>query len=440
MFTLADFFFSTSCMLQIHMRNCAKLHRERDKFMTKLDESRVNRTILERTAATLIQKIFRGHQVRYCDDGPRQACDTNGNKESVFVLSAKWRNDLARKKEWHHAAVELVKEIDNSMATSGMAFRNVYNVERREKAIIIQCAYRQYIAIRCLRRKMHETSDMNKNDAALKIQCLARCVSSSARVQMSRDRKKKALERRMAIVLQTRIRALIARRKVRRRRFMLKWVSASIIQGWYRYKKAKIKDDMIKEFVKNQKFFLGAQGMQCLVRRRISRARVNRIRLRRLYLVLYQSATRIGTLVRRYLAKRRVYLTKIERNRINYEEENLKQQRNAAAAEADAAMKAEQEALNSNSIELAKAGLVDQLEALHTASAVSVTPQIVDKDGNSILLIAALYGHTAIIKKCFEWDFDFNQRNTAGLTPLMLAVQHGHTDVASIILQPPVKF
>ncbi len=409
--------------------------------MNKLDESRVNRTIVEHIAATIIQKVFRGHQVRALDtDSPPAHSEDGTVKERVFYLSAERRRALENEKRQHRAATDLVKEVDGSMVTTGADFRRMYAAQRRKKAIVIQSAYRQYIAIRCLRRKMHEASVMKKTAAATKIQCLARYVSGSARVRLSRERKMKAKTRRMATLIQTAFRALFARRRVRRRRFMLKWISATMIQGWYRYKKAKIKEVKIKEIVQQQKFFLGAQGMQCLVRRKISRARVNRIRLRRLYLVLYQSATRIGALMRRYLAKRRVYLIDMERRRISQEKEMVAEQENAAAAEADAAADAEQKARDGNSLELARAGLIEQLEALHDANAESVTPQILDENGNSILLLGALYGHIEVVKKCFEWDFDFNQRNAVGLTPLMLAVQGGHTEVATSILQPPMKF
>ena len=106
--------------------------------MNKLDESRMNRTILERFAATAIQKVFRGHQVRLRDGG-----DFDDNR--LLCLCAERRSALAKEKDQYQAAITLVKEVDGGMITSGMDFRQRYSVERRKKATIIQCAYRQYI-------------------------------------------------------------------------------------------------------------------------------------------------------------------------------------------------------------------------------------------------------------------------------------------------------
>ena len=409
-------------MRKIRLRNCAKLHRERAKFMNKLDNSRINRTILERFAAIVIQKVYRGHCVRFSE--------LNYEGRGPF-LSAKLRSLLERGKALHFTGRELVKGADESMILSGMDFRGRYSAERRKKAVTIQCAYRLFIARRCLRRKMYEAIAMQKISAATRIQCLARYLSCSARVKMNKERKQKAMTRKMATLIQTHVRALYARRRVRKRRFMMRWVSASMIQGWYRYKKAKIQSLRIKEIVLQQRYFLGAQGMQCLVRRKISRARVNRIRLRRLYLVLYQSATRIGTLMRQYLAKRRVYLIRLERGLSKMGKDNEK-------ADSMAVRESMQNILENDAFAVAKAGDVERLEDLYTANGTMISKM--DTEGNSILLVAALHGQLEVVKKCFEWDFDLNQRNTAGFTPLMVAVQEGHADIASSILQPPMKF
>jgi ankyrin repeat protein len=210
-----------------------------------------------------------------------------------------------------------------------------------------------------------------------------------------------------------------------------------MIQEWFRYKKEKIKESRIKEIVLASKRFLGAQGMQCLIRRKIARARVNRIRLRRLYLIIFMSATRIESLVRKFLCRRRVYLIKMESSRQKAKADGLAS--DALEKEKNAVREAaEKSAVESGDLlHQAKVGGVRLIELAFTPAA----KDLIDEEGNTLLHIAAKYNQPSVLQKCFELKFDdFERRNASGLSVLMVAVDAGNLDVVKMILEPPMKF
>merc|ERR1712196_684423 len=107
--------------------------------------------------------------------------------------------------------------------------------------------------------------------------------------------------------------------------------------------------------------------------------------------------------------------------------------------EQKASMREAAERLGKDSEDLfhqAKIGGIDLLESLFDTSSKNQT----DEEGNTILHIAAAHNQIEVLQKCFEWDLDFEKRNAAGLTPLMVAMKSASVDVASAILQPPMKF
>ena len=93
--------------------------------MNKLDESRVNRTIVEHIAATIIQKVFRGHQVRALDtDSPPAHSEDGTVKERVFYLRAERRRALENEKRQHRAATDLVKAFSYTNLRANETGRN----------------------------------------------------------------------------------------------------------------------------------------------------------------------------------------------------------------------------------------------------------------------------------------------------------------------------
>ncbi len=486
------------------LRNVSKLHKERSKFMGKLDDSRITRAALEMYAASLIQKMYRGYTMRCkLPLGPIMKCIRRMSKKwnhesdrsdvqskysmkmdqllglkvkdgarTVFtryetirkelldiyrqdnivlnsaevLISRRYSFDLrainayldhlATIQKSYETAMALVTAVNPSLIKSGSEFRKKYSELRFKSASTIQNAFRGFIRRRCLRKRDFEAGRVIRMKAVVAIQSMSRKVSAKARVDNIKERNKINLTRKKATIIQKHIRALFARRRVRKRRYNLRWISARMIQGWFRYKKEKIKESRIKEIVLQQKYFLGAQGMQCLVRRKIARARVNRIRLRLLYLFIYRSATTIETLVRKFLSRRRVYLIKMANMRAKTRRELDKDSEmdSQKAAMREAADKLEKE--TADAFYQAKVGGVAELEALFDANAENKS----DSEGNTLLHIAAIHNQVEVLQKCFEWDLEFEKRNAAGLTPLMVAMNSGSVDVASTILQPPMKF
>lgn len=485
-------------------KNISKLHKERSKFMGKLDDSRITRAALEMYAASLIQKMYRGYTTRcklpigtlskciqrlrhkwHRESDRHDLPNGLGSKmEQLLGLKARdgvraafWQYDVTRKealdiyrqdgvvldtaevllsrrfafnlpaineyldflekkRKNYESALALVASVESNITKTGLEFRKKYSAMRYKSAACIQNAFRGFIRRRCLRKRDFEAGRIGRMKAVVSIQCLSRRVSAKARVDNIKERNKINMARKKATIIQKHVRALFARRRVRRRRYNLRWICATMIQGWFRYKKEKIKESRIKEIVLQQKYFLGAQGMQCLVRRKIARARVNRIRLRVLYLFIYRSATRIESLVRKFLSRRRVYLIKMDKSR---EKAKFESKKGAdieveKAAMREAAGKLERE--SKDMFHQAKIGGVDLLEALFDAS----SKDQMDANGNTILHIAASNNQMDVLQKCFEWDLDFEKRNAAGLTPLMVAMKSASVDVASTILQPPMKF
>ncbi len=395
------------------MRNNAKLKKEKRHFMKKLHDSRHIRSTVENNACILIQKYYRG---RYC----------RKHMEAI-------KTECILRKEAYTKAMEIANTIPNiKIIKTGKEFRESYLSYRFRNAIIIQCTFRRYISRRVLRRKALEMAQDKRMRAVTLIQCMARFVSGRAKSDLARVRYNMNKQRKNAIIIQRQVRALFARRRVRRRRLQLKWIAAGMIQGWYRYKKAKIKSTRIKEIVQAQKLFLGAQGMQCLVRRKIARSRVNRMRLRRLYLYLFEKVCRIQTLVRQFVGKCRVNNKRIMK-RADTSKKSLKWVDQQSESAQDLAASAEDIFYQSAQ------GNLDIVERLFNTDPDHSISEVNGK-GESILHIAAINGHLDIVQKCFEWDFDFNTRTKHGATPLMLAVQNNKLSVVQYILVPPVKF
>jgi ankyrin repeat protein len=198
----------------------------------------------------------------------------------------------------------------------------------------------------------------------------------------------------------------------------------------------------IKQILIERKLWLGAEGMQCLVRRKIARCRVNRVRLRRLYLYLFASATTIQGMIRKFLA--RVRVRSVRKGKAADaaiavaagERQREKEEALAELAEAKELLE------GADIFAQARAGRAVDVEDIYTGrlSDEKHEPNEVDENSDTVLTIAAAKGFVDIVRKCFQWAFDFNHRNADGLTALMLAVQNNHLDVVQYILVPPVKY
>ena len=79
----------------------------------------------------------------------------------------------------------------------------------------------------------------------------------------------------------------------------------------------------------------------------------------------------------------------------------------------------------------ARRGAKQQVEDLHSLGlAVDAT----DQGGNTVLLIACMYGHAKIARKCLKWGMDINHLNDKGHSAVALAVQNGHALLAESLI------
>ncbi len=407
---------------KIRLKNCLMLRKERDAFMKKLEASRAVRSTIESNATIFIQKVYRGRYVRKHMDSIRHMC--------------------LKRREAHGRVKSIISQMCPGMVLTGMQFRTKYLSQRYRCAQIIQCCFRRYISRRVLRNKSFERLQSRRRQAVIRVQCFARATAAKARVKLIKQRAYLSHTRKSAVMIQKHVRRLFARRLVRKRRYKLQWLAARLIQGWYRSKKAKIKSIKIKQIVVQRKLWLGAEGMQCLVRRKIARSRVNRIRLRRLYLFLFTSATTIQTMIRKFLSRcyvRRVRKEKRDKQVLLQKEEQRLRQKEIALAELNEARALLEGADIFSQARVGNAISVDDIYS-GKLSDEAHKPNELNAQKDTVLTIAAANGFVDIVRKCFQWNFDFNHRNANGMTALMLAVQNNHLEVAQYILAPPVKF
>ena len=59
---------------------------------------------------------------------------------------------------------------------------------------------------------------------------------------------------------------------------------------------------------------------------------------------------------------------------------------------------------------------------------------LVDAQGNTVLLVACKYGHAKIARKCLKWGMDINHLNDKGESAVALAVLNGHAQLAESLI------
>lgn len=64
-----------------------------------------------------------------------------------------------------------------------------------------------------------------------------------------------------------------------------------------------------------------------------------------------------------------------------------------------------------------------------------IDPDTVDAQGNTLLILAAREGQTAVVEALLKYRVRINQRNPMGDSALMLAVLRGHDDVARALIK-----
>ena len=408
-----------------HMLNCSLLRKERKEFMEKLRTSRYIRTVVENGAAVTVQKYYRCYSTRR--DWDRIVESRNMCQQLCTFLC-------------RHFAANGQKD----MLVTPMQHRINYKRKRFASARRIQCIFRKFISRRVLQYRRHMAFMVMRRKMAVRIQCLARRRAAHSLVKLLRTRRKLSKYRRSALFIQTHVRMMFARRVVRKTIWKFRNIAARMIQCWYRAKHSKWKTGKLMVILLKEKQFIAALGLQGIVRRKVARHRVYRLRLRRLYLYVFVNVLRIQCMLRKRLSRKRVRKIRAERLEAakakgeadKAAEKGLQSKSQEAAAAAAAGAAANDDDLRA----LVKAGSQERVVAvIRSMRGPTSEPTYADEQGDTLLTLSALYGYASLVEKLLELGFDVNHRNTEGFNALMLSVKHRHHDVTNYLLSPAVK-
>ena len=405
------------------------LKAEKENFMNRLNKTRQSRLILETAAATFIQKQFRGHLLR------RTLIDVVNRFRILKHCRDTIRNFLL--------------EQNSDMILSLGKQRKEYSQKRYFHALIIQCAFRKYVSRKCIRRKRRDILVQKVLDSIITIQTWIRKTLATIKVKAARDRYISALRQKSALKLQSVYRSNRARRKVKKRRYLMRWVAARMIQNWYRITTSKTIARTLRDSWMMRKRYRGALGVQRITRGFVARRRVLRIKLRRVFLLLFRRVASIQRLIRGFVARKQVMKLRLlkKENPIDKIPDNNKNNTNSKE-ENKGPQQRESKILDAETLALLKeVDIFEQAKLGNTRAVTDIfkghitdekhTVTETDMNGDTVLTIAASKGYLDLLRKCLQWGFNINHRNEDSENALILAVKGGHTEVVSYILNPP---
>jgi ankyrin repeat protein len=383
------------------------LHQEKKDFMQKLNLTRLVRSRLENDAATRIQSTYRGYSVR-----------------SNFLEISRFAN-INRMVRLN---IRTYLEAVNYPTARLGYFRKFREQLRSHSAIVIRSAFLRYLSRTYARRRRFELDLRKRHHSATLIQARVRGGYSRTRV-MALIEKRRMIQCFLASVqIQAAVRRMHARRRVHQRRLRLRWIAARIIQFWYRAKYSRRIAAQIRTIMMVRRMNSNAIIIQSIVRRFVALRRVNRIRLRRLHVLIFGYVTRMQCLVRRFLGRRRVQRQRFALQNFLADLESRRSAVDEAARLAEEAQEI-QELLESADLFLQASRLnIETVEDIYKGlvGGDPHSPQEVNGDGDTLLTIAARLGSLDLVRKTLMWDFDINHRNAQGLSAVMLAARHNH--------------
>eukprot|EP01041_Mallomonas_annulata_P004030 gene4030-8022_t len=282
------------------------LQTEKVTFMSRLNRARNTRSMIENSAAIYIQKIFRGHFTR--------------------THFHQIQHNVNTQREIRQNIIQILKENkeNSSFTFSLIDHRNQYTKIRNMNAIKIQNIFRCYISRLCLRKKRTDKSSRKIINAIHMIQTWARAVIAKNKVRTMKDRIAAASRNFSSIRIQTAFRRMLARRYVRRRQHVIRWICGRMIQNWYRVVTSKRIVKVMRDVWSSRRKYVSAREFQRIIRGFIHRRRVDRIKIRYLYLELLRNHSLIQKVVRGFLDRRRHLQFQIKKDAITAN--NIQQQ------------------------------------------------------------------------------------------------------------------
>lgn len=393
------------------------LWREADIFMSRLQKKRSERERAEVTAALKIQSQFRGWR---------------------------WRKFIKREKKKKTVRARLRTRIKFLNKSMGMVIQEREKKERilemKKRAVRdIQKLARGFLARRAAAKERQMLQEEVLIMLATRIQCMARRRLARRAVKLARQRHRFARQFTAATAIQRHYRGRIGRKEFWARSIALSHVAATLCQRRFRIYVARKALRKERERVALAKMNRGAVGVQAMWRGKLARRRVFEIRNKETRMIREAATLAIQRVYRGSLGKR---LAKDIMFREDEEDEMLAAieiQRIVRSYFGRREFRAEADRQLTNIFDQARLGnheaVKDLLAGYNLPAGMEYTIDSVDEEGNTVLLVAARWGHKRICKHALRRGMDINAVNDEGRTAVELAVKYGHEDTADYLIE-----
>eukprot|EP00599_Poterioochromonas_sp_BG-1_P002068 CAMPEP_0173140738 /NCGR_PEP_ID=MMETSP1105-20130129/5076_1 /TAXON_ID=2985 /ORGANISM="Ochromonas sp., Strain BG-1" /LENGTH=1112 /DNA_ID=CAMNT_0014053805 /DNA_START=1082 /DNA_END=4420 /DNA_ORIENTATION=+ len=203
-----------------------------------------------------------------------------------------------------------------------------------------------------------------------------------------------------------------------------------MIQSWYRAKYSRRMGRHIKQMLYLKRANRAATLFQKIVRSFLDKRRVNRLRFRKVWMIVTRATIKIQSLIRKFLGKITVQRKRISLEKIRVEKATKEQQENDHQRQIK---EAEENQLLLDSADLfiqARKGNTVNVEDIYlglVGGEEHTSAETDDLSQDTIFTISARIGNMDLLRKCLvSWSFDLNHRNQEGMTAVMLAAKHHH--------------
>ena len=397
-----------------YLRRNQALLMENHKFMSKLNEKRAERKLIEHAASNIIQRLWRGYSLR-----------------SNF---SKLKKRLKMRKKVRSGMHQVTK--GTSVILEEKERKKRANQKQTRSASVIQRRYRVILATRVRQKEQTMLFQETQNRKATEIQCLYRRIIASCAVTKARQRwydEKVALG---AIVAQRLARGHLARRRIRQKRLVLQTIAVFMIQSRYRIYLARKALVLEKERDKETRWNAAALDIQRCYRGKIGRRRVYSIRNVERQRIQQAAALGIQRVARGIIGRRMAQEQKrryLFERRLHAVHRIQSLVRGFVGRRRYARFATEEKA---NIFTQTRLGHMEQVDDIFSGF-VSDKPHSttdVDHRGNTVLLIACRWGHKRIVRKCLRWGMEIDHTNQAGESGVELAIRNGYAEIAEYLI------
>ncbi|DAZ94858.1 TPA: hypothetical protein N0F65_008160 [Lagenidium giganteum] len=403
------------------VRMAAALHKEKAFFMAKLDSKRRARLAKETQAALVLQRLHRGYLLR----------KTFREMKDKLRIRKKIRTNI-------------VKVTKGTQIILGEKDRRERQVSAQaDAACRIQSQFRKYNARKFLHKERYQRLLEFQHAMVTTIQCAWRCCAARTSTRKRRLRLTEERQHRLARILTRLFRGFQGRQRVRRIRLQREIAAAQCIQ-WFcqrAHARKSLRQQRLRKHVERQN--QAAVLLQKLVRGFLGRMITMRRRMQEAHEIRVACALTIQRIVRGFFGRHRVFLrrvcarqqrawicalhiTRIVRGflaRQNVKFERCEQETNLLVQTARGNISTVIDLLDGY-------GIVDEPADVTVVGEVS---------RNNILHLAAKYGHLNIVTRVMPKILQDAPRmvyalNAKHQTPLLLAIQHDHPELADYLL------